>query len=509
MKKAKTPHHPLTPRWIPRSIIGAILVFAGFAGYQMVFAAGVFTNPGCDPTATAGPAACNTAAPLLSNPNNETATATLATSGSQLIRTPLQIGYSGQTTPSPLDLFNMVNLQPGAKIQTQGTFTGQAINVTSAGDHAIVGTSSFAGKAGVYGLATNSGAYGVYALNSAGNATSYALFADGGASSNAAKFAGPVLISKGAQIATLTVDATGNLDIATAAGKGLTVNGLPAAGSLKGITVPGVGAQGAITAYDVATNVLGVGKKYPVTSLSVMYRDPASATPDYWKPIATTSVNYRECNGATFAGSLELTNPVATPEYRVYIGYDAMTTVICTGSDTTAPTSVSVSGMVTNGWYGSSTVTITGTATENDGLGLTAIDFYDSVAGGAATLLGTTTCVSGCTTSNKTLTYSWNAGAAASTWANPANTHSLSVKARSAGGTSAFSTAVAVKTYAPADSRQACLGNIITCATTQFCCGSSFTNNGLSGLACKDFPATPYTCTSSSATCGQCVGGGS
>lgn len=395
MKKAKTSKQSLAPRWIPLSVIGGILVFAGFAGYQMVSAAGVFTNPGCDPTATAGPAACNTAAPLLLNRDSETASATLINSGSQLIRTPVQIGYSGQIIPSTLDVFNMVNLQPGAKIQTQGTFTGQAINVTSSDDAIVATTSggtSGSTKAALKGIASNVNAYGLYVQNTINNSSSYALFADGGTSGNAAKFTGPVQLSNGTQTVTLKVNLSNQL----------LVNDAPVGGSSKNVELTAA-AGVSIIPYNVYANMFGgTPNQYKVTSYTVSYAE-TNTNIRKWVPLPYDAANnyYEECDSTgTYIGKLYLKNPssVNPVTFRVTVFHDN-TPITCTGADTTGPTIIGVGGglgVAANWWVGAPTanppaIPLSATITDASGVILSSVVFYIDYPSPNTQIAGTVT----------------------------------------------------------------------------------------------------------------------
>lgn len=494
MKKTQKLTSFASNRWAFLSVVGVALVFAGFAAYQMVSAQTTtsFTDPTCDPTTN--PGSCNTPQPLFLTPKT-------GQTGPQIVETDVQIGKSGAL--KDLSLYGGVVLSDSTKnISTIAGYSGQAIHATSTLGHAIYGSSGGNGTGGLYGIATSATAYGVAA--SSGGLATYAIFADASTGGTAGKFIGPVVYQNGQNTATFNFDGSGNLNIATATngvanGKSVTVNGSPAGGAQKIVTISN--ATGATTTYDIMGLQFG-GNKYTVGSVKVLYRDAANL--DVWKPLDFARISYKECLGSIPNGKLELSNPVANQDYRISVEYDPNTLFTCTGEDTSAPINVSISGITSSYWY-TGNVTLTGTATETSGLGLTSIEFFDG-----ATSLGTATCTSNCTAVNKQLTISWNAGAAASTYANPANVHSLSIKATSGGGTSPNSTAIAnVKTFTSSDNRQVC-ANTTTCATTQYCCTTAQTNDGQPTAPvnkCTNITTTPPTCQPASNYCGSCQGG--
>ena len=332
------------------SFVAVVLAFAGFTTYQMVSAAnGVFTNPGCNPVDDPN---CNPSAPLFLNPNDDSTTVSPTTTGGQIVRTPVQIGYAGNA--KELDLFGNTNLQPGSKLQTQGTFNDVAINVTSEGNDAIFATTrggtSGATKAALKGVASNVNAYGVYAQNTINSSSSFALFADGGSAGNAAQFTGPVKFVRGggSETATFSVDSTGNINIQTSvAGKGLTVNGTSVGAGQKTFNLTGTGGNGVAVEYPDIKNALG-SNQYVVTDVRVMYADNASATDRHWKPLATTAYTYKECTLSAWSSLLEITNPIASPIYRVTYSIDPTQTFACPGAATQPAFTLSHSVQATN-----------------------------------------------------------------------------------------------------------------------------------------------------------------
>lgn len=480
MKKSEIFSVQTTPRWANYSLFALILLFTSFVTFRVVFAqTSTFENPSCNPVDD--PGACNPSAPLFLNPNKETNSITPSTAGAQLVRTPLQIGYVGNG--KDLDLFGNANLRPGAKLQTQGTFTGQAVDVTSTGDIAIVGNSLAIGKAGIQG--NGQGALpGVWATTMTGKA----LLAQGGPSGKAAQFEGEVifaLASDTTKNATFGIDTDGNLNIAIAGSKSLFINGAPAAGAAKTATVTGTNGNGGLTIYDIKGNIPG-GGQYPVTSIQVMYMDSAT-TDQYWKPVAATAFTYKECTGASWVGSLEITNPIASPIYRVAFTYDASNGFNCDGQDITAPTDVVLSGVTTNYWYSSSTVALSSTAVDPEGI--TKVEFYDN-----GVMIGV---------ADTTAPYqaTWDASTAVSTFAT-GTTHSLTAKAYSVGG-SFTSLATVVKSFTPADNRFVC-GNTITCTSgSQTCCTQTKRNDGGSPI-CTEYNISPPVCLNAGQFCGIC-----
>ena len=483
MKKTQKLSSFASTRWAFLSVVGVVLVFAGFATYQMVSAQTTtsFTDPTCDPTTN--PGSCNTPQPLFLTPKT-------GQTGPQIVETDVQIGKTGAL--KDLSLYAGIVLSDSTKnISTISGYSGQAIHATSTLGHAIYGSSGGNGTGGLYGIATSATAYGV--AGSSGGYGTYAVFADASTGGTAGKFIGPVIYQNGSNTATLAVDGTGNLNVTTSVtGKGFTVNGIPAAGAEKTVVVA---SQPTTTTYDVKANVLS-GSQFAISSIQVLYRDTTSGN-RFWQPLASTAITYEECTGNSFTGSLKLTNPVASPEYRLVIGYDPTTTFVCTGQDVTPPDSVSITGGVTsNYWYGSN-VTITATATDTNGT-IQKVQFFDG-----ATQIGV---------DDTTAPYSvvWAAGSATTSY--PAGPyHSITAKAYSNGvATPTTSTAVAnVKTFTSSDNRQVC-SNTTTCSTSQYCCLSSTVNDGQPTTPinkCTNSAATPPTCQPASNYCGACQGG--
>lgn len=301
------------------SFVAVVLVFAGLVTYNMGFAAtGVFTNPECDPITNPN---CNPSAPLFLNPDDGL---------KQTVQTDIDLG-SGKA----LGVFGNLNLNTGAKLQTPSALAGQAINVTSSGDHAIVGRSDGTSKNGIYGIASATGSYGVYAINTANTSGSYALFADGGSSGNAAQFTGPVIIksNNGSYTATLGVDSSNRL----------TVNGSPAGAAQHYATATGTAS--ATTTYNIISNLGDV----TVTSIQVLYADTSSGTNRFWNQLPQANIVYEECESSAPDGALKLTNPTAnTVGYRIVIGYDATTAISCPGAIPVPTFSLSASSIAAN-----------------------------------------------------------------------------------------------------------------------------------------------------------------
>lgn len=486
MKKTQKLGNFIRARGTFLSIIGVVLVFAGFAAYQMVSAQSTtsFTDPTCDPTTN--PGSCNTPQPLFLTPKT-------GQTGAQVVETPVQIGKSGAS--KDLTLFGGVVLSDSAKnISTIAGYTGQAIHATSTLGHAIYGSSGGNGTGGLYGIATSATAYGV--AGSSGGFGTYAIFADASTGGTAGKFIGPVVYQSGANTATLSIDGTGNLNIVTSAsGKGLMVNGFPPAGAQKAVTIVGnTTGTGSSTLYNLTTPM---GGNYVVTQISVLYQD--TTAPEYWKQLPSTAINFKECSGNSPLGNLELTNPipVANLKYRINYAYDpGQAAFVCFGQDTTPPDSVSISGVTSGYWYGSVSVTLSATATESNGGVIEKVDFYYD-----STLIGTDT--------TSPYSISWNPGAATPDTYVTGTAHTVSAVAKSLNVTPTTTSNIItnVKTYATG-TRQTC-GNTLTCTTSAYCCLSAATNDGQPTTPinkCTDITVTPPSCQSASNYCGACSG---
>ncbi len=384
------------PRWALYSLVGVIGVFAGF-GMRLVWAQGVFNEPGCDPL-VAGPAACNAVAPVLKDGAAQTITSPITFSGTGTL-----------TASSTIAASNTITLSGAGRIINSGS-TLQPVNITTTG--AINGMSATA----INGSAIVAQTTG----------TGDALVATVSGTGRAANLTGPVLVTgstnlTGALTVTGNTSHTGTLAVSGAttlsstlnvsgattisnslAVDSLTVGGQPFSatpiGEVTSLVTKRNQAAGSVTTVDLKNELAWPSTGRRVSSLDVLYL--VNDGTNLWKPLPIANLQYQEYQGSCLT-SLALTNPSATSTstYRIAVTYYSGTfNCASTGSPTfTAPNlAASTTNPAPNG-----PVTLTAT-TSVPITPATSVSFY-----GNGVLMGTDTVPVILSPNVHTWTFSW------------------------------------------------------------------------------------------------------
>jgi hypothetical protein len=273
---------------------------------------------------------CNKPVPIFS--------LTSTTPPDQYIKTPLQIGQTGQRKELRLfGNFTLSESNPGTAAISRAAMDGEAINVASTGAvHTINAVSSTANQYAVFGNGTG-GAGGLSAKTDSGTAL-YAINTGVG-SSLAALLEGNVKIGSAAKTGDLTL-VKGNLTVAqgnVSINGSLTVNGQQyGTADLKQVTLAASIAPNSNRTF-TATEITGSSNPYRMVSY-VVTSAISPATRVYKQFTDTTNIFYTECTLASFIGSLRInnTNGVNPLDVRVLVSYknDA---VDCSNADTVPP----------------------------------------------------------------------------------------------------------------------------------------------------------------------------